>query len=350
MSQPSAGPLEIVAAALNGVLPRANENPHDIAPLLYSVFRREQRADHEIEELLHLESGDVPLRIVSYQPDPEPRARLRPPGPVIAIHTAGGTVETTVVHCTTGLMFLRGLETIATVVIPHLTASALAEREDLLLTGDAEGSIAFWRPTRAEMIGRYLAHRAAVTHVLLLPTFAYSCAADGSIMRWERERDGDGWKHTNTQAPAGISSVAPSIGDSLMVGCHNGDILEVDGTSTNLHARAHEGPVTGLALRHEGQVLVSAGADRMLRACMPRRPDTAVKFPSDHTHGITGLAPSLQPDEFATYSPDRTVRLWSVKGTSSKPEITPVLAFTKHEAAVTSVHFARSGRDRKSVV
>jgi WD40 repeat protein len=333
-------PLELVATALRNVMHRADESPADIAPLLYSSLRLHQRDDGEIERLLDLAPNDVTLRIASYHPEPDARVRLRPPAPVVAIHTFATERLITVVRCTTALLFLRGDGLVATAMAAGLTASALTRDSELLMTGHADGTITFWNAETGQFSERFAAHRAAVTHVLATFDSAYSCAADGSIVRWQRS--GDGWRQTRLQGQPGITSAIAS-GDHLVIGCANGDILELVGTSTTLHARAHDGPVTGLALRQNDEVLVSAGADRMLRTCVPRLPDTALKIPSEHTHGISGLAASPGSEAFATYSADCTVRLWSVLGISTAQWIQPVNVFTEHEAAVTSVSFSRIG-------
>jgi WD40 repeat protein len=303
-------------------------------------LRREQHDDAEIESLLDLGADDLPLRIASYRSPTHARPLLRPPSPVVAIHLFGTERLIMVIRCTTVLLFLQGDSLAVMVPASGLTASALTPDSELLLTGHADGTVTFWNAQTGEVTERFAAHRTAVTHVLTTFGAAYSCGADGSIIRWQR--NGNEWRQTALRGQAGITSAAASYtGEYLAIGCANGDILVLAGTSTTLHTRAHDGAVTGLALRHNDGTLVSAGADRMLRACLPEVPNTAVKIASEHTHGVTGLAASPRGESFATYSPDRSIRLWSVDATSTKPEIQAVNVFTEHEAAVTSVYFGQ---------
>jgi WD40 repeat protein len=331
--------LRAAEEALRRRVRQANEVPQDLAPLLYSALRQDDKPDQMIEDTLALVAGDISLRVESYIPPPTgTRPRIRPPGPVAAIEVSEEH-EDIVLRCNDALMFIDGNAHAVTIDTPPLTASAM--KGDVLMTGDAEGTVTFWIVSTRQLSSRVAAHQGAVTQTLLTETRAFSCGADGTVVQFEKS--GEEWVRGRTEnAPAGISAAAIT-GDFIAVGCRNGDILEVAPSGPTLHARAHDGPVTGLAWRLDPYGLVSTGADRKLRVCVPGRPELAVKAETGHTLGISGLAASLQPELFATYSADRTVRPWWVDGTG-EPLVGSRGVFYEHEAAVTIARFGHSAR------
>jgi len=326
-------PLLAVAETLRKRAQQANEMPQDLAPLLYSALRQENQPDAAIEDALALGIGDISLRIESYVPATGTRPRIRPPGPIAAIEESEEN-SVIVLRCGNALQFIDGDDRTVTIETPSMTASATWG--DVLMTGDAEGTVTFWSVSEMRMMDRVVVHQGAVTQLVLSSVRAFSCGADGTIVQFDRS--GYGWTRRRTEnAPSGISAVA-LFGESIAAGCRNGDITVMAPNATILHARAHDGPVTGIALRGDGRI-VSAGADRKLRVCMAQQPELAVKVETGHTLGISGLAASRKLDLFATYAADRTVRLWRV-GALAEPS-----GIVQCDAAVT---FARFGslRDR----
>jgi WD40 repeat protein len=323
LDAPSLGEL---ASALRGDAQRADQAPQDIAALLYAGLRRQGYEDEPIGEFLHLGPDDLPLRITSITPPTSEFPRLRPPGPVAAIHTHEET-GTMIVRCSSALLFVNPASPGTVVRTPRLTASTLSANGNAVVTGDAEGTVAFWSVFGGQITQRFAVHRAAVTHVLITADFAWSCAADGSIVRYV---DGTEERY---EAPAGISA-AYAVEQSLVVGCRNGDIFHVQSDGRTYRHHVHDGPVTGVAFRKGWSGVVSVGADRTLRIS-----DESTKIDTGHTLGITGLVWGAD-DLFATFSADRTVRLWDLRLWQDPREVA-VLA--RHEAAVTAACFGRIG-------
>lgn len=324
-------PATLVGPALRQNAQQANDAPHDVAPLLYSALRRDQRPDGEIELALALDATDVSLRIETYIPPEDVRPRVRPPAPVAAIH-APEDRDDVVLRCENAVMFVDADDRATTFLTPPLTASA--RHGDLLVTGDAEGTVTFWDTSSASMIQRAAAHQGQVTHVLVHAERVFSCGADGMMLQWEKKKEEWTTVHT-TAADAGISAAA-ILDDRVVIGCRNGDLFEFSPHGTVHHARAHEGPVTGVALLRPSNEIVSVGADRFLRACRYGAPESAIRLATGHTTGITGLAVSASGDLFATYALDRSVRVWGVR-----VEARTELAVIDVSAAVTAVCFGR---------
>jgi len=316
-----------VAEALRKDPQQANENPEEIAAVLYSAVR-----SPAIPMLLSLDVAVVPLRIASIIRPRKQAVRVRPPGRIEAIHVS----ETTdVVRCPHALLLIREQKT-KFLPAPRLTASAVSQHGDVIMAGDADGMVTFWSLSGEQRTQRFAAHRAEVTQVVLTQGFAFSCAADGTITRWDQAESWEIGDRFN--APAGISAAA-GMGATLIAGCRNGDLFEATQVDVVVHKRAHNGPVTGIAFANSS--IVSAGADRMLRVCAMRKPDSAVKVDTKHTLGITGLA-GLPGNRFATYSADRAVRTWSVS-TGPKPSIESLSVIDRHNAAVTTVQYGKGG-------
>jgi WD40 repeat protein len=323
-------PLNLLATALRGEQHRANEAPAEIAPLLYSTLRRDGRNEAVVEKALGLTPGDLRLRIASYEKK-SGRVRWRAPGPVAAIHARDDEI-TAVIRCANAWMLIDADDRAQTILAPRMTASAVLDQETM--TGDAEGTVTFWGPS-AQIVTRVAAHRAEVTHVVFADDAAYSCAADGSIVRWERVGRGGRKLASRLDAGSGISAAA-AFGSTLIIGCRSGDIFEIERAEPIRHPRAHDGVVTAITMARN--LIVSTGADRMLRACEPHRPDNARKVESGHAMGIAGMA--VVQDRLlvaATYAADRTVRIWHIDDFGRPPAFAAELV--GHHAAVTAAAF-----------
>ena len=111
--------------------------------------------------------------------------------------------------------WVRNLLIAALVVLPlaaGLTASVLTPDSEILLTGHADGTVAFWNAESGEVTERFAAHRAAVTHVVATFGLAYSCGADGSIVRWQRFD-----AEASLACHASATGIASSLSQSLSV-------------------------------------------------------------------------------------------------------------------------------------
>lgn len=314
------GPLEIVSTALRANLQRVNETPADAAAILYSALRRDGRDDDEIEVLLGLRPVDLPLRIASYDAQSSERARLRPPGPVAAIHVHEPT-GALVVRCANAMMLVDPSGIAATIRTSRLTASSFTPDGQRAVIGDAEGSVTFSSMPDGARFDRFEAHRGEVTHIVMTSGAVYSCGADGEILHWII---GNGRPSIANRYTARVTSAA-AFGDEAVFGCTDGSILEISSRGTVVHAKAHEGAV--LAIERNVQDIYSAGADRKLRVCPKGRPGDARTIDSGHTLGVTGLIAGLNRGLLVTYSGDRSARLWDA-GMSAR--------LLEHEAAVTA--------------
>lgn len=313
------GQLEILSTALRANLQRVHAEPADVAAILYSALRRDGRDEDEIEELLGLRPMDLPLRVESYVAQTSERARLRPPGPVAAIHVHEPT-GALVVRCTNAVMLVDPSGIATTIRTSRLTASSITSDGQHAVIGDAEGSVTFSRMPDGERFDRFEAHRGEVTSIITTTDAAYSCGADGEILRWTIGNDRPLIANRST---ARVTSAA-AFGDVAAFGCADGSILEISPRGTVIHAKAHEGAV--LAIARNEQDVYSSGADRKLRICPAGRPDQARTVDSGHALGVTGLIAGLGRG-FVTYSGDRAARLWSSDVDARLVE---------HDAAVTA--------------
>src|SRR6185503_7820538 len=108
--------------------------------------------------------------------------------PVAAIHVHG---LYTVVRSPGALMFIDPRDRVQTRVAPQVTASELSPTGGMVITGDAEGAVTFWKAVIGEVMEQRPAHRAEVTHIVSTDRAPYSCAADGTILGWQQE--GESW-------------------------------------------------------------------------------------------------------------------------------------------------------------
>lgn len=329
-----ARPLELVSTALRDNLQRADETPQDIAAILYAALRRDGRPDSQIESLLDLAPLDLPLRVESYAPQTSGRVRLRPPGPVTAIHVDASSAVW-VVRCTNALLMIDRNDVPTTIGTSRLTASALSPDGTIAITGDAEGTVAFWAVPDGALLGRYAAHQGEVTHVVFTKSGPYSCGADGTVLQWG-VRDA-GWFIEDRRTVGRVTSAA-TLPHELLLGCASGDIVEITHLAAPVHPKAHDGPVTGLAC--DELAVYSAGADRTLRVS-PRTSGTGnpVVVQTGHTLGIAGLIAEPAAGLLVTWAADRTARMWHVVRTPGL-SVTAGRVFD-HEAAVTAATIVR---------
>ncbi|HET8773186.1 MAG TPA: WD40 repeat domain-containing protein [Thermoanaerobaculia bacterium] len=295
------GPLEIVSTALRANAQRVNEAPADVAAILYSALRRDQRDDDEVEELLGLRPLDLPLRIESYDAQTSERARLRPPGPVVAMHV--NSVGALIVRCPNALMLVDPAGIATTIHTSRLTASGFTSDGQRAVTGDVEGTVTFWNMPNGASAVRFEAHRGEVTHIVAAGGAVYSCGADGEIVHWDV---GSGQPSIADRYTRRVTSAA-AFEDEAAFGCADGSILEISPRGTVIHAKAHEGAV--LAIARAEDVLYSAGADRKLRICPVGHPGDSRTIDSGHTLGVTGLIAAPDRRSLVTYSGDRTATL-----------------------------------------
>jgi len=76
--------------------------------------------------------------------------------------------------------------------------------------------------------------------------------------------------------------------------------------------KAHDDNITSLALSHDGNLLASAGADKIARTWKPAD-GTPISFYEGHTNHIVALAFNHDASQIATAGADREIKVWDVK-------------------------------------
>ncbi|MCM2257685.1 MAG: hypothetical protein NDJ94_18785, partial [Vicinamibacteria bacterium] len=132
-----------------------------------------------------------------------------------------------------------------------------------------------------------------------------------------------------------LAVAASAAGDFASAGTDRSlRVVDPDGSTRVLGV--HEGPVAALAFTLEGQKLLSAGWDQVLRVW-----DVADGQPlatlQGHTGYVVALALSHDGRRVATGSLDHTVRLWRLDGRLER-------SIVGHEAAVAAVAWSPDGR------
>jgi WD40 repeat protein len=328
-----------ILESLRAEVPRLEQSPADAPAIVYSAI---QRAIPDADNFPGLDANLVPLRLRKFERGsgihallpasvsgmhciPAEPILLRLDGPDVAVVGANGV----------RLLLAGGGAPI--------TASGVTL--PTVIAGDRDGAICFWDVREQRLLGRHAAHEDAVIGVSIGNNRAISCSADSTIAFWRRftEEGSANWRFGNRIHVPDAITVATEIagaGVSLAIGCRDGSVCSNDETFRIL-GRFHDGPVKVIAAREP--LIVTAGHDGMLRLYDQRYGTLFDPIASGHDLGIAGMALSRDGGLLATWSTDRTARIWATKDLWNA-DAEPIAVITGHLDVITTAAWSHDGK------
>jgi WD40 repeat protein len=308
---------------------RLERTPSETSAILYSALRRSGMADERVISLV----DSSPLRVS----ETEPGDQLPQRWPAAILEIREFDADTLFLRLDAPeLGFLRNGRMQLLAGHPD-TVNTFDVWNEHAMSGSRDGTVCFWDLTDGRLESRHTAHDGPVTAVIQAPQRIYSCSADGTVAHWFHIGE---WELANKFDAPDAVMVAVLVRNGILVGCRDGTVTLIAGGGAKPATRVrpfgcwHEGPVTAMARLPKRGLIVSGGHDRMLQlAVVGELPGTPI--PTGHTLGISGIAVSPDESLIATWSADRTVRLWALNGRSL--ELVSVVA--EHRAAITAVAF-----------
>lgn len=186
--------------------------------------------------------------------------------------------------------------------------SALAVRENLVLSGAFDTRVILWDRERAVALKVLRLHEGNVTATAFLPDGGYASAGqDGRVALWPPEGIEPRQVTEEHQAPVAGLALSPD-GTTLAAGGWDGRLQFLTlGTGAIAVIEAHRGMVTGLGYLPDGR-LVSVGSDLRLIIWKGSKPADTVGLPASPN----GLA--MVADKMAVIFADGAVRLFDDDG------------------------------------
>ena len=186
--------------------------------------------------------------------------------------------------------------------------SALAVRDDKVLSGSFDTRVILWDRQRAVALRVLRLHEGNVTATAFLPDGGYASAGqDGRVALWPAEGIEPRQVTHEHQAPVAGLAVSPD-GATLAAGGWDGRLQFLTlGTGDVEVIDAHRGMVTGLGYLSDGR-LVTVGSDLRLVIWRGTRPAARIGLPASPN----GLA--MVGDKVAVIFADGAVRLFDENG------------------------------------
>ncbi|HEX7186217.1 MAG TPA: AAA family ATPase [Thermoanaerobaculia bacterium] len=360
------GETSWISAILEILTERAIEiesRPEDLPTLLYSHLRAQGLDPGTIQDLLQSPEAP-PLRLA--QPFPGDGLHRRPPVSAPVRHR--GTV--------TGCAFI------------DVDGPAV-------LSWSTDGTLRLWDVTKGELRTILAGHHGAVTACLVLDDGRAISAShtlriwdlrtgslehtlrghEGRVLgllaldrrrvaSWSRDCTLRVWDLENGRQEyvlsgheGAVTACAATPDDRYLIsGSEDATVRHWDLSSGKCYRvdRGHKGPVTGISIREEADYFLSVSQDGTIRVGGLEEPDDEDRPAVLEAHKLGILGCSISPDDscFATWSYDRTVRLWRLspyeqdRWAESRPMyplIQPLATLTGHESAVLSCAFLSEG-------
>jgi WD40 repeat protein len=286
--------------------PLLQANPEALAGLLYERFRSDGWSRSRIYESRIFSSGLPPLRRKF------PAARKNP-GP--SRHRGS------VVGCA--------------------FTSVEGPNADLVLSWSTDGTLNLWRADRGELISTLAGHTGEVTGCALLPEErAVSASRDGTLRLWSLGHlAARGSLIGHEGAVLGVAAIDERRVVSWSEDCTI-RVWDVEDGRQILVLRGHDRAVTACALvaRNRSQ-LVSGSTDATVRL-WNLDDGRLLRTYRSHQAAVTGVVVTRDGRHAFSCSLDRTVRMWSLRNTTSSPAAT----FEGHSLGVLGL--ALSPRER----
>ncbi len=211
-----------------------------------------------------------------------------------------------------------------------ITAFAIDEARDIVLTGHEDGHVRQWRLADLSLTAEWTLHRDYVRAVTLhraTDRFA-SSGADGQVFVWharDDSRDGGGRATSGTVAEPPRALAAPPTDARDLVFMPDGEHLLGGGWFKLFRWQVASGTLKVLPTEHSGIVVsLHLGTDGRTLASISRQLDSAVYFLDPETgatvkrfqrHELCGEYVRLSANGryLATTSDDASVRIWDLK-------------------------------------
>jgi WD40 repeat protein len=201
-----------------------------------------------------------------------------------------------------------------------------------VLTAGGDRSVRAWTPTDATPPRPFSKHRDGVRACLVLGDRAWTGSRDGTIRLWDIPNGTEVSAYTLGHGP--VQSLAWMPRGRLCVGAIDGSLtaIEADGSVVWTRKPAHKGPVTCLTWLPDPGLVLSGGADGVLRAWDPKSGMPVMARP-DHASRVRSLASG--PDGLAaTGGYDGTLLIVSPLAGSALSRV------TAHDGPITGCTWA----------
>lgn len=327
---------------------RIESRPEDLPSLLYNHLRARGLDPGTIQDHLQL-SEAPPLRLA--QTFPEEGLRRRPlvrhrgnvtgcafvdaDGPAVLSWSTDGTLR--LWDVTKG-----DLKTVLTGHSAAVTGCALLEK-GRVVSASRDCSLRMWDIREGSLIRTMWGHGGEVLGVLALDArMVVSWSADRTIRVWDLT---EGREVMVLRGHEGAVTSCAVTGSHLVSGSEDTTVRTWDLSTGVLRNtwRGHTAPVTGIAVQ-EKEVVISVSEDRTVRFWHLLY-GPSIYAPEGHRLGILGCALWPSNSLLATWSYDRTVRLWP-PGPGWReliPGIRHSITLAGHEGAVLSCAFLSEG-------
>lgn len=205
-----------------------------------------------------------------------------------------------------------------------------------------DGTVRLWQ-LETSLLEQIAAHSNDAREVVFSPSgqIVASSSTDRTIKLWQP--DGTLIKAFNNNTSVYSLAFSPD-GQMLVSGDRAGKIgfwpvgnhsqSNPQQTTPTAARDQHNGWITGLAYRQDGQLIASASDDQTVKLW---RPDGALAATlAGHTAGVKSVAFSPTSQHIVSASDDTTVRLWT-------PDGKPIKTLTGHEAVINSAIYSPNG-------
>jgi WD40 repeat protein len=336
------GPIQDVHAVITEHASLLQNDPEALPSLLYDHFRNAGRSPSEIQEFLQLPSGLPRLRrkFPSTRKDPGP-SRHR--GSVVGCTFTKVQESTLVLSWSTdgtlNLWRADGGELVMTLArhTGEITGCVLLSG-NFAVSSSRDGTLRLWGLSNAKLMRTLSGHEGAILGVTAIDTQrVVSWSEDRTLRVWDVHEERELFVLRGHEGA--VTSCAVVAGDWLISGSTDATVRLwslVEGRLIRTY-RGHQAAVTGIVVL-SGTHALSCSLDRAIRmwSLVDADPSSLVTL-EGHSLGVLGLALSPNGRLLASWSYDRTVRVWDL----SKSNLLSTL--TGHTGAVLSCAFLNDG-------
>jgi WD40 repeat protein len=317
---------------------RLDAAPHDLVPLLYPVLRDDGLTDTAINKLFSIDQETLPLlRPVRREHGNGPGSRLQ--SRVTKLRALPKQTVIAALESNAVLTFPLRDPFSPMVLGEHLDrVTAIAGASRWAASGSADGMVSFWSLPIGRLELQIDQHRSEIVAILAEDNRCYVCDSGGLITAWRiaisstaRRRH---WRSPwQLQLPSGITAFVQSARwDIFSAGCRDGSIVVINANGKIIStAPVHRSEVAAIAIF--GDEVISASADRVIRITLAGSGELVRELPTGHSLGIAGIGVSQMGKYVATWSADRSARVFRLASGQRVGIMTP------HLAAITGAAF-----------